>query len=190
MKKVIIFAVAMAMLSASPVSAQKKPAAQATGTLKIKAGVVMRSGDVKWVAKKNFMVLIQSLRKIQNTYMSELNIEPHEHTSFCGGMMGLLEKTDVELKISESVVDNGLKASISVCSTDFSGECQVKLPAGRYYVSPVNDVEIGSSTINWDVPVEIKPSQTTYIELSNDNSFSLRPVWDNYLELKSTCRSF
>jgi hypothetical protein len=56
--------------------------------------------------------------------------------------------------------------------TDLDGQGSLRsLPAGSYWISTLNlDVNAGDAHLAWDVPVTIRPGQTTQIELTNLNA--------------------
>lgn len=70
-------------------------------------------------------------------------------------------KSDFLLKFKEVFV--------SVLKTDLSGEANIKIPKGKYFIFCSS--EIGLNYITWNYPTTIA-KEGQYIELANDNAFS------------------
>jgi hypothetical protein len=68
------------------------------------------------------------------------------------------------------------KYLVAKADTDLDGHAGVSgLPAGSYWVSSLNlDANAGDTRVRWDVPVAIKPGQTTRVELNNLNATDAR----------------
>ncbi|HTG30877.1 MAG TPA: hypothetical protein VK818_21870 [Methylomirabilota bacterium] len=68
------------------------------------------------------------------------------------------------------------KYLVAKADTDLDGRAGVSgLPPGSYWVSSLNlDADAGDTRVRWDVPVAIKPGQTTRVELNNLNATDAR----------------
>jgi hypothetical protein len=64
------------------------------------------------------------------------------------------------------------KYLVAKADTDLDGRAAVSgLPPGNYWVSTLNlDANAGDTRLAWDVPIAIRPGQTTRIELTNLNA--------------------
>jgi hypothetical protein len=64
------------------------------------------------------------------------------------------------------------KYLVAKADTDLDGRASIAvLPPGAYWVSTLNlEANAGDTRLGWDVPVEIRASQTTRIELTNLNA--------------------
>jgi hypothetical protein len=159
-----------------------------TGSIRFKAGVLMNSGDVKWVAKQDFFLLIRSMNSIKTQLPGVEPIMNPEIPEYCGRSLDLINLKEPEININAEVIKLALRAALKHCKTSFTGECTMtNIPPGEYTLSPVNDVYIGISKINWDYPIRVSAGKETYIELSNDNSYNLWPVESKYREYKRRC---
>lgn len=78
------------------------------------------------------------------------------------------KKSEILLNIeAEALVS---KTIYSSCTTNFVGECSFPdIKPGRYYLTSLNVIELGSNRVIWDVPITIKPGNDIYVELGNDN---------------------
>lgn len=58
------------------------------------------------------------------------------------------------------------------CETDVNGQAElVGVPAGTYWLSTLDvEAEVGDAHLRWDVPVTIRPGETTRVEVSNVNA--------------------
>lgn len=56
--------------------------------------------------------------------------------------------------------------------TDYEGFARLSgLPAGRYWLTNLwNEVRAGDARLNWELPVELHPGQSLYLELNNANA--------------------
>jgi hypothetical protein len=68
------------------------------------------------------------------------------------------------------------KYLVAKADTDLDGRAGVSgLPPGSYWVSSLNlDADAGDTRVRWDVPVAIRPGQTTRVELNNLNATDAR----------------
>ncbi|MDP9147203.1 MAG: hypothetical protein M3N22_06050 [Acidobacteriota bacterium] len=68
------------------------------------------------------------------------------------------------------------KYLIAKADTDLEGHANVPgVPPGSYWISTLNlDADAGDTRLRWDVPVTIKPGETTRIELTNLNATDAR----------------
>jgi len=66
------------------------------------------------------------------------------------------------------------KYAVKVVKTSLSGEAEVVLPAGTYWLSNITSSPIGKSSILWNIKIVVEPGKTTQIELSNDNAVQIR----------------
>jgi hypothetical protein len=68
------------------------------------------------------------------------------------------------------------KYLVAKADTDLDGRASVSgLAPGDYWVSTLNlEANAGDTRLGWDVPIAIRPGQTTRIELTNLNAVDLR----------------
>jgi hypothetical protein len=73
------------------------------------------------------------------------------------------------------------KYFVAKTDTDLDGQAGVSgLPPGSYWISSLNlDADAGDTRVRWDVPVSIRPGQTTRIELTNLNATDARAAASN-----------
>jgi hypothetical protein len=75
---------------------------------------------------------------------------------------------------TERIVEAGVllapKYSVGNIKTSLSGEAEITLPAGTYWLSNLTGTPIGRSSILWDLPVVVEPGKVTNVRLSNDNA--------------------
>jgi hypothetical protein len=138
-----------------------------TGNLKIKVGVVMKSGDVKYIAKTDFSLLKVSMASLVKLNEKEFVTAIQSIPNIC-----LLKDLDSFYILERAkLIDDFDHTIVKNCTTGFDGICTfTNVPAGQYYLTPFENVDIGMSHINWDVKVQIQPGITKYIELSNNNA--------------------
>jgi hypothetical protein len=68
------------------------------------------------------------------------------------------------------------KYFVAKTDTDLDGRAGLSgLPPGSYWISTLNlDADAGDTRVRWDVPVAIRPGETTHIELTNLNATDAR----------------
>ena len=75
---------------------------------------------------------------------------------------------------TERIVEAGVllapKYSAGSAQTSLSGEAEIRLPAGTYWLSNLTGSFIGGSSILWDLKVVVEPGEVTNVRLSNDNA--------------------
>jgi len=75
---------------------------------------------------------------------------------------------------SERIVEAGVllapKYSAGNAKTSLSGEAEIRLPAGTYWLSNLTGAYIGGASILWDLEVVVEPGKVTNVRLSNDNA--------------------
>lgn len=166
----------------------RKPVQQ-NGTVKIKAGVVLNSGDVKYIAKQNFFLVTESLKGIKDSFMSGAEIAsfaPNDPP--CPNQVRLIEGVQKEIDVNRQVYDRVYASIKYICKTGFSGECSFEgVKPGKYFLVGDLFTQINQSRINWNFPIEVKAGKSQYIELSNDNSFLLWPIYQREVSTKSLC---
>ncbi len=163
-----------------------------TGTVKIKAGVVLNNGDVKYVAKQDFYLVSKSIAEIKNTLMSKEAIDsfaPEE--PFCPNRVKLLDGVGKELETNAKVYEM-LKPYIkATCRTSFLGECSfVGIKPGNYFLVGDLITQINQNLMSWDMVVSVSPGKTQHIELSNDNAYQFWPLHDRNVSTEIECSSY
>lgn len=134
-------------------------------TVKIKVGVVMGSGDVKWIAKNKFYLLKKSMKVLALNHYNEV-AEDLGEAGCDSKLIHLLRDLEELYTIPDAQAE-----VVSECQTSFTGDCSFPpVVPGNYYLTAIADVHVGLSVINWDLPVSLQSGETKYIELSNDNS--------------------
>lgn len=161
-----------------------------TGTLKMKAGIVMKSGDVKWMAKSPFYLAKASIiAKRDNIFSPQSTIAMLEARK--GNDPEWDKKTDMALQAATEEIDAVKKVYAEVpqpeskCLSSFEGECTFEnIPPGHYFLTPYAPIQIGLSSLFWDIPIDIQSGKTQSVELSNDNMTPLYSITDWLTEHK------
>ena len=89
------------------------------------------------------------------------------------GRANLCYKDEMALRM-ERIVEAGVefapKYSAGNIRTSPSGEAEITLPAGTYWLSNLTGTAIGVNSILWDVQVVVERGKVTNVRLSNDNA--------------------
>jgi len=133
-------------------------------TLSFETGLVLRSGDVKPVARGTFNLLDTSLEKIlaDSGFSSDLS---------AFALNSIQSRIDRLRGATVTSFDREMDAIkphiVSSTTTDFSGKGQFPaVKPGIYYVMYLG--EVGPNTILWNVKVDLKPGQNS-VTLDNNN---------------------
>lgn len=150
---------------ADPAPTQSPVPVAATGTLTAQVAVVMQSGDVKPIARREFVVLKKSAVDIAK----EQGLQPTGSNLAFTLSIELnvwSQQPEAMRRISAEI----LKNVIMKAETDFGGKLEIKgLPLGSYYL--FGFTSIGKSSILWDLPITIKPGANS-ITLDQHNAAS------------------
>lgn len=172
-----------------PKSESASPSHAEAGALALEAGLILRSADVKPVARTDFFLLNRNLEIIleQSDYMAEL---PKDTKKVLDSMLttsqkhvGVLtmlvkfsgddERKDVEVltrfrySIGRAVAATRPFA-VRSATTDFQGKARfIDVPPGSYYLFGYSNV--GSSGAVWNVKIDIQPGENSVI-LDNNNA--------------------
>jgi len=151
------------------------------GKLYGKVAVIMKSGDVKPVAKMEFALLPFSLIELHwklNQEASKLYSLSFDNTNDNTNPLFLpsydtnwrFYLTLGKLRAINYASKKYASKNITILfETDFDGNYSLeKAPAGDWYVSGI--VKVGLSTIMWSVPIHIEPNQSYKLDLYNGNA--------------------
>lgn len=167
--------------------------AQETAKVYGKAGIIMKSGDVKPVAKKNFVLLPFNLRELNLKLWEEGKkyVGPEPAKIQAGDSVAMLtEKTKKSDEYRDKLMDyrqKKIREEIQKAKdqkkyvefrTDFDGSYEVVVPPGSWYICSFQDtpkgigffVEVGNSLIIWAVPITVNEGQALKLDLENDNA--------------------
>lgn len=84
------------------------------------------------------------------------------------------EMTSRQKRIAEAGSLLAPKYAVKVVKTSLSGEAEITLPSGSYWLSNLVASSIGQSSILWNLKVVVEPEKTTTVELSNDNAKEIK----------------
>lgn len=157
-----------------------------TATLRIQAGITMKSGDTKPVSNTKVILTKIGIPQIFKsrgitkgtfgglqgaTYTSQWGtLSTYEKLSRNAGMesaINMASKTGREdlSKIAEAF----LTEKVAEDTTDFNGQAVfAALPIRRVYANVLTELGGGGSSSAWSVPIDLKPGDNKLI-LSNDN---------------------
>lgn len=182
------------VLAAAPV-AQKAASLPKTGALKLKAGVAMKSGDVKMIAAHDFFISTVPFSVYKKELFDSEKVIGQLPGQCALFMMDKVTAAFTRIGYSGNIGDervanlaafkNFLEASSlpisEVCTTGLNGECAIgKLIPGQYFIVS-GPISLGFDRFGWDYPIEIKPGEALSLELNNKNMADLSPVED-YIE--------
>ncbi len=177
-----IGAIALSAISIVAVNAEAQPA-----KLYGKVAVIMKNGDVKPVAKRDFCLTKTNLWELfdQLTKEAEKKYGPLPD-------MKIRDRRSVEEffeygskldKHRRPPVEDAYRKAVSQgeCfpfKTEFDGSYSVEnIPPGKYWViSYPNrdfDIEIGKAEIRWALPIILEPGATMKLDLSNENAANI-----------------
>jgi hypothetical protein len=143
-----------------------KPAAPRY-TLSFDTGVVLKSGDVKFVAREDFYLLKRDLTDI----LRDANWDKGGVDEF--GINYKLEKTSPSRCKTDPparAVQSISKSAVASTTTDFNGKGRLTAPAGTYYLFGVGMV--GDNIVTWNAKINLSGDQS--IVLDNRNSAAIR----------------
>jgi hypothetical protein len=155
-----------------------------TYTLSFESGVVMKSGDVKPMARQDFYLLNRSLTEIELEWdlYFKARFGPGSTAKKTGAPVeegvravatGLMLKTamlacpttDKALAPFCPQLDAFRKYVVASTVTDFSGKGRFTVPAGTYYLYSYGSV--GNSDIAWNVKVDLTSDKAVILDNRN-----------------------
>lgn len=140
------------------------PVVQQDSTLSFETGLVLRSGDVKPVARGTFNLLDTSLDKI----LSDSGFSGDLSAFTLNSIQSRIDRLRGATVTSFDREMDAIKPHVvSSTTTDFSGKGQFPaVKPGIYYVMYLG--EVGPNSILWNVKVDLKPGQNS-VTLDNNN---------------------
>lgn len=161
-------------------------------SLSIEAAVIYESGDVKPVARTQFILLDEDLNTILKPFPSMGHdwearplkpLTPFRLGNDIENMLSVAEQVGsyaipaeraAELKAEVEEIQKTIAAhTVASVTTDFSGKATFEGVAqrGKFIYGRF---KAGRNELSWHMPVEVKPGANATLTLSNDNS--LRPT--------------
>lgn len=174
----IVIAVVLLLLSPSSVANAQKKARQRssaarpassnptgsrqTGVLSIETGVVVKSGEVRPIARTQFRLLDDSLENI----LRDAGITRIEGASSLIQNLAVAHYVTTDAGIPDKELAKAEEAIkphvVAVVTTDFSGKAQFPpLPAKSYYLTGM--CSISKQVIIWNLNVDLKPGRSSVI---------------------------
>ena len=158
--------------------------AQETGKIYGKAAVIMKSGDVKPVAKGDFVVLPFSLHdlevKARKEAEEQLGPPPPIRRGSTNELMESFRKQDeyrpkvakYASKIIREELDKAQEQGKYIrFRTEFDGSYEVVVPPGDWYIcNEFVFISVGNARIDWSVPITVKAGQHLKLDLENSNA--------------------
>lgn len=147
-----------------------------------KVAVVMKSGDVKPIARCEFFLLPFDLREAYSSIVKEAvryaGPKPRMWLLPGGSLQEENEynkKLDdyTQKRIAERFQEARDQGKFVEFRTDFDGSYNVIVPPGAWYICNFS-VTIGTSRIVWSVPVTVGAGQVLKLDLENGNA---REIW-------------
>ena len=145
-------------------SAIPTPTAVPDASLSFETGLVMKSGDVKPVARSTFYLLEKDLIEI----VRAAGFKSKEGKPFTAGDL-ILAQSQAELDrmfdskkptTFDKIMEHLKTHSVATTTTDFGGKGQFSsLKPGTYYL--MNISEIGNSHVVWNFKVDLKSGQNS-----------------------------
>lgn len=145
-----------------------------------KVAVIMRSGDVKPIAKRMFYVLpfaswelnLKALDEAKQlygplpSYLSDKQAHEEQYKK--------IDKYRDD-KLNEAMQQAKNEGKFFFFKTEFDGSYSLdNIPPGNYWVCNAYQdsfaIHIGQSSIVWSVPITIEPGKAIKLDLSNDNA--------------------
>jgi hypothetical protein len=124
------------------------------------AGLVMRSGDVKQVAREEFRLLSRSLIDILRD--AQFDVAKYHLSGFgLSYKMGLGKANDPETVAGDLV----RKYTITSTVTDFSGKGHLTAPVGMYYIFAIST--LGDNIVIWNFKIDLKIDQSITLDQNN-----------------------
>jgi len=89
-----------------------------------------------------------------------------------------LSYTDEMIRRRERIADEApiiaQKYTVKVVKTSLSGEAEIALPPGTYWLSNLLPTSVGQSSVLWNTKLVVETGKTLIIELSNDNAKEIK----------------
>lgn len=149
------------------------PPSKPTYTLSFESGIVMKSGDVKTIAREDFYLLDSSLADIRELEWAtdKSGVQVKDGPSIVGA--GLMLKMgsmacptkDATLAPLCPGLDAFRKHVIASTVSDFSGKGKLTVAPGVYYL--FSYVSIGGNQIVWNVRVNLAADQSIVLDNRN-----------------------
>jgi hypothetical protein len=161
---VVLCAVVCAQIG---VTGSQQAATTAPAELSIEAGVLLRSGDIKRVARTPVVLLNadfgEKLLQVRPKGLRNVQLQAAAYLA----SKRYLEMARKPLTSDVLQMDDFLNAStVATAVTDFDGKATISVPPGEYFVFSV--FELADKYIVWSVPVHLKAG-TNAIVLDQNN---------------------
>jgi len=139
--------------------------ASATVSVTIKAGVITNSGDVKAVARRNFIIFKEDIKSILAT-VNDREGKPLDVFSFY--LADQYRELD-EGRAYNAALDKLKPITVGTVTTDFEGNATIQVPSGStpYWVYGSTQ-RVGRSSCMWYI--QVTPNKTASIVLDNNNA--------------------
>src|SRR5439155_9310670 len=126
-----------------------------THTLSFETGVVLKSGDVKPIARADFQLLDRDLTDILDAAGYPRTLIPSAVFVFWRDQISrdLKFERPQHIALFQAAIEAIHAHSLASTVTDFSGKGQFKMTAGTYYV--YGSAEIVRNVIVWSVKVDL-----------------------------------
>jgi len=163
-KKNLTYTISLLLLfiaaTVRPLGSKQRAAGTANNTLSVEAGIVMKSGDVKPVARQEFYLLDRDPSGIPEIW--DANVPTAQRSSglqlvSLGLVLEIAKKacptTDERLASACPQLEAFRKHTVASIITDFSGKGKFTGPARVYYL--FSYVNIGNNQIAWSMKIDL-----------------------------------